>query len=62
MKKCLKISEAVTIIKNEIACVKRAETCDRNCGVCDLVRDSDEIITAMEMAVEMLETGGIKAP
>lgn len=49
------ISEAIEIIKNEAKCVHRANTCDRRCEHCDLVRADVEILTAYNMAERALQ-------
>ena len=42
------------IIETELECVKRQQ-CDRDCGKCDLVMDSDEIARAYDHAIELLD-------
>lgn len=49
------IKTAIEILENEIECVKSAESCDRDCGNCDLVKDADEIIAAEKIAVMVLK-------
>ena len=44
--------EAISIIENEIACVKSA--CDRQCGICSLSKTEEEIVSAMQMAIRAL--------
>ena len=46
--------EAIKIIENEYACVLRAEDCDRDCANCDLVMDSDDILSAYAKAINCL--------
>lgn len=40
--------EAINILKNEYECVKRADSCNRNCKNCSLVMDSDGRIIRMK--------------
>ena len=42
------------VIETELECVKRQQ-CDRDCGSCDLVMDSERIIRAYEHAILLLE-------
>ena len=46
------------IISNEIRCVRRADTnqCDRDCGKCDLVRPTQDIISVYDDVLEILNT------
>ena len=44
-------NKVIEILENEIACVKRADTCDRDCGKCPLVREDTEIISALRYAI-----------
>ena len=48
------IREAMELIANEKRCVTRAETCDRDCGRCDLLRDSEDIKEAFDIALNAL--------
>lgn len=41
------------VIETELECVKRQQ-CDRDCGKCDLVLDSKEIIRAYEHAILLI--------
>lgn len=50
--------EAIEIIKTEKICVERNDAginCDRNCGRCDLLMNSDKILVAYTMAISALE-------
>lgn len=49
------IKKAIKILRNEVDCVKRASTCDRNCGKCDLVLEEDEILAAYGLAIAALK-------
>lgn len=46
--------EAISIIKNEMECVRRGSSCDRNCGSCDLVKPEEDIIGAYRQAISAL--------
>lgn len=50
--------EMIEILENELKCMKAAETCNRECQYCQLVRDSDDVIEAHEMALNYLK--GVK--
>lgn len=45
------------IMENELRCVQRASVnaCDRDCGHCDLLMDTGEIIQAYGMVIKILE-------
>lgn len=47
--------EAINIIKNEMECVRRGNSCDRNCGNCDLVKPEEDILDAYETAIRSME-------
>lgn len=49
--------EAMNIIRKERACVIRAEVCNRDCGRCDLVIKTEDIIEAYDMAIFALMKG-----
>lgn len=49
------ISQVIEILKNEMECVRRANSCDRQCQNCDLVRDDTEILDAYNAAIYALE-------
>lgn len=48
--------EAVGVLKFEKACVLRQDTprCDRDCGKCDLLLPTEDVLQAYDMAVEVL--------
>lgn len=49
-------ARAIEIIENEIACVRRASNgCSRQCDVCDLLMDTDEILLAYAEAINSIE-------
>jgi len=45
----------IEVLENEKECVKRANICDRECQVCDLVRHDDEILEALNIAIELVK-------
>ena len=50
--------KAISILKNERECVVTASlnNCNRNCKTCPLVKDTDEILAAYDVALKMLES------
>ena len=51
----MSITRVLEIMENEMECVRRADTCGRDCGKCDLVMDTNELLEAYELAVWALE-------
>ncbi|MBD5129790.1 MAG: hypothetical protein HDT43_07685 [Ruminococcaceae bacterium] len=49
------IEKAIALMKNEVACIERANNCDRDCEKCELVREDTELLTAYSMAIAALE-------
>ena len=47
--------EAINIIKNEMECVRRVNSCDRDCGKCDLVKPKEDVLDAYETAIRSME-------
>ena len=47
--------EAISVIKNEMQCVLRVDSCDRDCQKCDLVMEDTDVLTALTMAIEALK-------
>ena len=49
--------KAHEIMENELRCVQRASVnaCDRDCGHCDLLIDTSEIVQAYGMVIKILE-------
>lgn len=45
------------IMENELRCVQRASVngCDRDCGHCELLMDTDEIVQAYGLVIKSLE-------
>ena len=49
------IDKAMEIIKNEQKCVLKATAgCDRDCGRCELLRDSNDIVEAYDIALNAM--------
>lgn len=46
--------EAINIIKTEIKCVNN-DTCDRDCGKCELVMLKEDVLDAYKTAIRALE-------
>ena len=50
------VSEAIKILRNEIACVKRTSCNRKECANCDLVMVEQDILDAYEMAIDALQS------
>lgn len=51
----MKYETVIEILENEKECVQRANICDRECQVCDLVRHDEEILEALNIAIELVK-------
>ena len=49
------IDKIIAIIQNEMDCVIMAETCDRDCANCELVKAPDVIISNYDKAISCLK-------
>ena len=49
------IDEAIALMKNEKACIVKADICDRDCSKCKLVRKTENLLSAYDMAIKALE-------
>ncbi len=47
--------QLVKLMKIELACVKRGNSCDRKCAKCDLVQEDKTLIAAYEAVIRALE-------
>ena len=47
--------KAIAMLRNEIECVKSGDTYDRDCGKCPLVKESGDIIDALEYAIQAIK-------
>lgn len=48
------IEKAMNIIQTERTCVLRANICNRDCGKCELVMETLDIIEAYDIAIDAL--------
>lgn len=48
------IDMMLSVMRNERECITRQE-CDRDCGKCDLVMDSETILAVYDAIIERLE-------
>jgi len=48
-------NEVIEVIENEKECVKRAGICDRECQVCDLVKNDEEILEAYDQSIKAIK-------
>ena len=57
MSKLSKSEIAIEVLENEKTCIKRqvGEGCDRNCALCDLVREDREILSAYDYTISLLK-------
>lgn len=49
------IDEAIELLKIERVCVRHADVCDRECGKCSLVQDTDELLEMYDSVCDWLE-------
>ena len=49
------IDEAIELLKNEKACILRADTCDKDCAKCELLRKTEDLLSAYDMAIRALK-------
>lgn len=49
---------ATELLEIELACVRRNESgaCDRNCAVCDLVQETDELVDMYEYVINRMKS------
>ena len=51
------IQRAKELMEIERECIKRNETgCDRDCAKCDLVQETNELITAYDRVISYIES------
>ena len=50
----MRSEEVIEVIENEKECVRRAGICDRECQVCDLVRNDEEILEAYDQSIKAI--------
>lgn len=49
------IDEAIALMENEKACILKADVCDRDCSKCELVRKTEDLLSAYDLAIRALE-------
>ena len=49
------IDEAIELLKIERICVRHADVCDRECGKCSLVQDTDKLLEMYDSVCDWLE-------
>lgn len=49
------IDEAIELMRNEKACALKADICNRDCSKCELVRKTEDLLSAYDMAIKALE-------
>ena len=47
--------EAIALMENEKTCVLKADICDRDCAKCELVRKTEDLLSAYDLAIQALE-------
>lgn len=50
----MSIKEVINILLNEVECIKRGSTCNRDCLHCELVREDKELLEAYDIAISIL--------
>ena len=53
------LNEVIKVIETERECVARQQ-CDRDCGKCDLVMETEDILAAYECVLDMLKFFEVK--
>ena len=49
------VEEAIELMKNEKECIIKADTCDRDCTKCELLRKTEDLLSVYDMAIHALE-------
>ena len=49
------IDEAIVLMENEKTCIIKADTCDRDCARCELLRETKDLLSAYDMAIQTLK-------
>lgn len=47
--------EAIALMRTEKACILKADVCDRDCSKCELVRKTEDLLSAYDLAIRALE-------
>lgn len=50
-----KVDKTIELMENEKACIIKADTCDRNCAKCELLRNTKDLLSAYDMVIKALE-------
>ncbi len=48
------VDEVIELMENEKACILKANTCDRDCAKCKLLRETEDLLSAYDMAIQAL--------
>lgn len=51
----MELNRVLELMKIETECIKRANTCDRNCAKCELVQKDTDLLEAYGEVIDMLE-------
>ena len=54
------IKRALELMQIEKECVSRGDTCGRDCGNCELVQDTDELLEAYDKVITTLKKRNTK--
>ena len=49
------INEAISLMENERTCIVKADTCDRDCAKCELLRKTEDLLSAYDMVIRALK-------
>ena len=49
------VEKAIELMKNEKECIIKADTCDRDCTKCELLRKTEDLLSVYDMAIHALE-------
>lgn len=49
------IEKAIALMRTEKACILKADVCDRDCSKCELVRKTEDLLSAYDLAIKALE-------
>ena len=49
------INETISLMENERTCIVKADTCDRDCAKCELLRKTEDLLSAYDMVIKTLK-------
>ena len=49
------INEVIALMENEKACIIKADTCDRDCAKCELLRNTEDLLSAYDLVIKTLK-------